>query len=193
MLLGHVFRRWPFTQAGDDVLAQAVGQLAVKGFWTEEANGALVRDGRTGIGCLGVVEGHVGPVRVFVVHDGPHLKGLCHNEFEIEEAAAVNALPTEHEGAIVEFVREFGQQFIAHAGHGRGVVGPARAVFHRRASVFDLGVKGFTLQRFFEEQLGQTNTVGEHRRDDKRSEEDTGDHGQTALPPTPGTLSGETE
>ena len=103
MLVGHVFRRGPFAQPGDDVLTQPVGQLTVKGLGTEEPNGALVRDGRACISGLGIVKGHVGPVRIFIVHDGPHLKGLRHDEVEIEEAPTVNALPAKNEGAVVEF------------------------------------------------------------------------------------------
>ena len=190
-VFGHVLRRWPLAQSSDDVLAQSVGQLAVEGFGTEEADGALVGDGRAGIGGFGVVEGNVAPVGVLIVHDGPHFKRLGDHEFQIEEAATVNALPAKNEGAVVEFSREFGQQFIAHTGHGRGVVRPARAVFHRRTCVFDLGVKGLGFERFFEEELRQPHAVRQHRRDDEGGEEDTGDDGETTLSAAPGTLSGQ--
>ena len=102
-VFGHVLRRWPLAQSGDDVLAQSVGQLAVEGFGTEESDGALVGDGRAGIGGFGVVEGDVAPIGVLVVHNGPHFKRLGDHEFQIEEATTVNPLPAEDEGAVVEF------------------------------------------------------------------------------------------
>ena len=191
-LFGHVLGCGPLAQPCDDVLAEPVGQFTVKGLRPEESNGSHGGNGRSGFGRFGVVERHVAPIRIGVVGDGPHFEGLRHHEFEIEEAPAVNALPTEHQGAVVKLA-ELVKQFVAHVGHRGRVVRPTRCVLDRGTGIFDLGVKGFGLERLLEEQLRQPNAVGQHRGDDQRREEDTGDDGQAALSTAPSALCGETE
>ena len=191
-MLTHVFFGWPFTQPGDDVATETVRQFAIKGFWTEETNGSLVGNGGAGIGSLRVVKRHVAPIGVRVVGDGSHFKRLCNDEFKIEKAATVNPLPPQHEGAVVEFGEVF-KQLIANARHRRGVVGPTRSVLYGRTSIFDFRIKRFRIQRFFEKQLGEANTVGQHRGDDQRGEEDTGDHRQPSLFSVPSALSGQSK